>query len=293
MNTVPMITALRGALPYLKMFRSQTFVVKCGGEILDTPQQLRSLIEQIGLLHQLGICLVLIHGGGKQATMLEDQLGVESRFVDGRRITSKEAIKTMEMAINGSVRTAILSSFRELGIDAVGISGIDGGLVEAEVKGPVPTSEGLVDFGEVGVVRVVNGKILESLIEDGFVPVVSPLSADSTGRILNINADDVAAAIATKLGAAKLIFVTKPRGILDDLNAPETLHSHLSLAELTELEDRGVIQSGLIPKANAIRSALLNGVDRVHVVSFAYPDSLLTEIFTNEGCGTMIVRDDV
>lgn len=292
MNTVPMVTALRGALPYLKLFRSKLFVIKCGGEALESPTQLKSLVEQIGLLHQLGIKVILVHGGGKQATDLEHKLGIESTFVDGRRITSKAAVTSMVMALNGTARATLLSAFRELGVGAAGISGMDDGLIQAQRKPPIQTSEGLVDFGEVGVITGVNDRVLRALMDEDLIPIISPISADDGGNPLNINADDVASAIAVALGAAKLILVTKPRGILANVSDPQTLYSQLTLEDLSELESEGTIQSGMMPKASAIRTALNQGVERVHVISYSYPDALLTEIFTNEGCGTMIVRSD-
>jgi acetylglutamate kinase len=293
MNSIPSVAALRAALPYLQLFRNQLFVVKCGGEALETPALLRGLVEQIALLHQVGIRVILVHGGGKQASDLGEKLGIASAFVDGRRVTSKEQIGAMVMSLNGTAQATILATFRELGLGAAGVSGIDAGLILAERKPPIETTEGVVDFGEVGKIAQVNGQVLHALMNDDLVPVVSPLSADAQGRLLNINADDVAAAIAVSLGAKKLILLTQPRGILADIKDPQTLLSQLTLAELSALEENGTIQTGMMPKAGAIRAALEGGVERVHVVSFAFPDALLTEVFTNEGCGTMIVRGDV
>lgn len=292
MNQLPSISALRAALPYIRLFRGQLFVIKCGGEVLDSASELKGLIEQIGLLHELGIKVILVHGGGVQSNELAAKLGVETRFVDGRRVTSPEALATTVMAINGTARTAILSAFRELGIGAAGISGMDDGLIRADRRPPIQTSEGTVDFGEVGTIREVQGRVLQALLAEGLVPVVSPISANDEGAPLNLNADGVASAIAAALGAQKLIFVTKPRGILADPAAPHTLFSQLSLRELGELEKDGTVHTGMLPKASAIRDALVGGVEQVHVISYAYPDALLTEIFTNEGCGTMIVAGD-
>ncbi len=292
MNSVPMITALRGALPYLRLFRGSTFVVKVGGEALESPAHLSSLVEQIGLLGQLGVRIVLVHGGGKQATDLEAKLGGESRFVDGRRITSESTIDAMVMALNGSARATLLGAFRSHGIDAVGLSGMDDGLIRATRRPPISTSEGSVDFGFVGQIESIQPDLLGLLMDGHIIPVVSPLACTNDGQPLNINADDVASHLAVALGAAKLILVTKPRGILRDVDDPQTLISQLTVPELETLEKTGVVATGMMPKAGAIKRALAGGVERVHVVSFAYPDALLTEIFTNEGCGTMIVAGD-
>ena len=284
--------SLRTALPYLRLFRNRLFVVKIGGEALQDRRFLALLIEQLMILHQLGIHLILVHGGGPQATEIGSRLGVESEFIDGRRLTSLEFIETMVLALNGAVRTEIVARCRAHKLNAVGMSGIDSGLIRASKRKPIKVSSGeMVDFGWVGEIEAVDPAPLRALLSADIVPVVSSLAADDQGQVLNINADSVASAIAVEIGASKLILVTKPRGLLDDIERPETLISHLTIAELKNLEDSGVIKSGMLPKSKAIQTALEGGVERVHLISFEYPESILTELFTNEGCGTMITHD--
>lgn len=292
METRP-VAGLRAALPYLKHFRDQLFVVKCGGETLQDRDALESLVEQIALLHQLGIKVILVHGGGDQATKLGESLGVESKFVDGRRVTSPEFVDVMVMALNGQSQAEILSVARQLGIGAVGISGITSGLIRAEKRPPVNSKSGeLLDYGQVGDIQSVDPTVVQVLLDGGLLPIISPISADDQGVLLNINADQVASALAVALGAAKLIVVTTPRGILADIRDPQSLISQLNLAELTELEESGSVADGMWPKSAAIRAALAGGVASAHVISYRFPDALLTEIFTNEGCGTMICLNE-
>lgn len=283
------LLSLKTAVPYLRLFRNQLLVVKVGGEAVADESRLRQLVEQLNVLHQLGIGLVIVHGGGPQATALGEQLGVESHFVAGRRVTSPAMVEAMVMALNGTVRTKILAACRAQHLNVLGVSGIDAGIVKATQRPPrkLPTGE-TVDFGQVGDIASLDVSPLRMMVEQGFVPVVSSLAADDAGTVLNINADDVASAIAVALGASKLILITKPRGIMGDVDKPETLMSEITIAELEALEAKGVVHAGMLPKSGAAKSALTGGVERVHVISYEYPDSVLAELFTNEGCGTMV-----
>jgi acetylglutamate kinase len=249
-------------------------------------------MEQVGILHQVGIRVVLVHGGGPQSTKLAGALGVDTTFVDGRRVTDARSLDVATMVLNGQINTRILAACRDLEIPAVGISGIDAGLIRAHRRPPVEKGNGqCIDYGHVGDIDSVDADILRTQLENGLVPVVSPLSCDSTGNILNINADTVAAAIAAELGADKLVLATPEPGILDDVNDPRSLISYVDRAALRKLRSDGKIADGMLPKADAIDAALENGVTRVHVISYNVPDSLLLEIFTNEGTGTLVVND--
>ncbi|MCE9557629.1 MAG: acetylglutamate kinase, partial [Armatimonadetes bacterium] len=273
--------------------RGKTFVVKCGGEAVESGADTKQLLEQISVLTQLGIRVVLVHGGGPQATQLATRLSAQSTFVEGRRVTDPAMLEAMVMALNGTARSQILSTCRELDIPAIGLSGVDAGLVRAERKPPVKLASGeTVDYGLVGKILTVNVNSVNDLLDDGYLPIVSPLSADDNGQILNINADHVAAAIAIALNAVKLVMITGARGVLRDASDPTSLISQTDLSELQKLEEQGILKDGMLPKKTAIAEALNGGVNRVHVVSYRYTDSLLTEVFTNEGCGTMITRDD-
>jgi acetylglutamate kinase len=249
-------------------------------------------MEQVGLLHQVGIRVVLIHGGGPQSTKLATALGLDTTFIDGRRVTDGASLDVATMVLNGQINTRVLAACRDLQIPAVGISGVDAGLIRAHRRPPVErVGDTSVDYGFVGDIDSVDADILVKQLDNGLMPVVSPLSCDESGNILNINADTVAAAIAAELGAEKMILLTSAPGILEDINDPQSLISYVDRAELDKLKADGKLADGMLPKAAAIDAALANGVSRVHVISYKVPDSLLLEVFTNEGTGTLVVND--
>jgi len=286
------VSALKHAAPYIRLFKGKVFVLKAGGEIFADTAQTRALMEQVGILHQVGIRVVLVHGGGPQSTELATALGLDTTFVEGRRVTDGPSLDVATMVLNGQINTRVLAACRDLQIPAVGISGVDAGLIRAHRRPPVQRDgEASVDFGFVGDIDSVEADILVKQLDNGLMPVVSPLSCDESGTVLNINADTVAAAIAAELGAEKLILLTGAPGVLEDINDPRSLISYIDRAELDKLRDDGKLADGMLPKAAAIDSALANGVNRVHVISYAVPDSLLLEVFTNEGTGTLVVND--
>ena len=284
------VAALRHAVPYVRLFRGKTFVIKAGGDAFAEEGRARALLEQVEILHQLSIKIVLVHGGGPQTTALAEALGGEARFVAGRRVTDEKALAASVMMLNGAVNTRLLALCRELHLPAVGLSGVDGGLIRTVRRPPVEVDGEMVDYGLVGDVTGVDPAVLLPLLAQGFVPVVSPLSASDDGTLLNVNADTVAAALAVALDAEKLILVTGAAGILRQANDPSSLISYTDLAGLEELRRGGALTGGMRPKAEAITTALAGGVRRAHVISHATPDSLLVELFTNEGCGTLVVK---
>ncbi len=286
------IRALRSAAPYIRLYKGKTFVVKVGGGVFADPDATRVLIEQIAILHYFGVRVVLVHGGGAQLTELSAALGVPAHMVEGRRVTDQKAIDVTAMVLNGLINTRVLAICRALEIEAVVISGVDAALVRAQRRAPVKSSAGeLIDFGFVGDIAAVNTSVLKKLLDNGLMPVVSPLSADDSGTLLNINADTVAAAIGAALGAEKLILCTGAPGILGDVNDPGSLISYTDVPGLKRLREEGRIADGMLPKAKAIEDALRGGVQRVHVVSYQSPEGILGEVFTNEGTGTLIVAD--
>ena len=286
------VSALKHAAPYIRLFKGKVFVIKAGGEVFADPAQANALIEQVGILHQVGIRTVLIHGGGPQSTKLATELGLETQFVEGRRVTDSESLNVAMMILNGQINTRILAACRDLQIPAVGISGVDAGLIRAHKRPPVAGKDGeSVDYGFVGDIDAVDADILKKQLDNGLMPVVSPLSCDESGTLLNINADTVAAAIAAELDAEKLILVTGATGILEDINDPGSLISYIDRKHLRELREQGSLADGMLPKAAAIDAAIENGVSRVHVISYKLPDSILLEVFTNEGTGTLVVDD--
>jgi acetylglutamate kinase len=286
------IRALKSAAPYIRMYKGKTFVVKVGGGVFADAAATRVLVEQIAILHYFGVRVVLVHGGGPQLTELSAALGVPTRMVEGRRVTDQKSIDVTAMVLNGLINTRVLGICRDLNIDAVGISGVDAGLIRAHKRAPVKTQGGeLVDFGFVGDIDAVDTSVLKKLLDNALMPVVSPLSADESGTLLNINADTVAAAIGAALGAEKLILCTGAAGILGDVNDAGSLISYTDVAGLKRLREDGRIADGMLPKARAIEDAIKGGVRRVHVVSYQSPEGILGEVFTNEGTGTMIVAD--
>lgn len=286
------VSALKHAAPYIRLYKGKVFVIKAGGEVFADQEQTRALMEQVGLLHQVGIRVVLIHGGGRQSTELAAALGLDTTFVDGRRITDSGSMNVATMVLSGQINTRILATCRDLQIPAVGISGVDAGLINAHKRPPVERAgETPVDYGFVGDIDSVNADILKKQLDNGLMPVVSPISCDEQGTILNINADTVAAAIAAELNAEKLILATGAAGILEDINDPGSLISYIDRAALQKLKASGSLADGMLPKAAAIDAAIANGVQRVHVISYKVADSILLEIFTNEGTGTLVVDD--
>ncbi len=286
------VSALKHAAPYIRLFKRKVFVLKVGGAIFADAVQTHALMEQVGILHQVGIRVVLVHGGGPQSTELATALGLDTTFVDGRRVTDGASLDVATMVLNGQINTRILATCRDLQIPAVGISGLDAGLIQAHRRPPVERDgDDPIDYGFVGDIDAVDADILSKQLDNGFMPVVSPLSCDASGTVLNINADTVAAAIAAELNAEKLILMTGAAGILDDINDPHSLISYIDRSDLDKLKAEGKIDAGMLPKAAAIDAALANGVGRVHVISYKLPDSLLLEVFTNEGTGTMVVND--
>ena len=288
------VRALKSAAPYIRMYKNKVFVIKAGGAVFADEASTRGLIEQVAILHQVGIRTVLVHGGGPQLDHLQATLGIDTQMVNGRRVTDQKSIDLTAMALNGSINTRILAICRGLDIEAIGLSGVDAGLIRAHRRPPVAMggdSGETVDYGFVGDIDSVNSAVISKLLDNGLMPVVSPLSADSSGTLLNINADTVAAAIGGALSAEKLVLCTGAHGILENVNDPTSVISYTDIAGLKRLNEQGSLKDGMLPKADAIEAAIRGGVRRVHIISYRTPDSLLAEIFTNEGTGTMVVAN--
>ena len=286
------VRALRNAAPYIRLYKGQVFVVKVGGALFGDPSATEAFMEQVAILHQVGVRVVVVHGGGPQLSATQAALGIEPTLVEGRRITDEKTAAVSVMVLNGTLNTQLLGLFRKLGLSAVGVSGLSAGLVVAEKRRPVQTADGKeIDYGYVGDIVSVDASLLRDLLDSGHIPVVSPLSASIDGTPLNINADTVAAAIGAALGAETLILCTGAAGIFESLADPSSLVSYTDLAGLERLARAGSFADGMLPKATAIERAIRGGVRRVHVISYSSPDALLAEVFTNEGTGTLIVAD--
>jgi acetylglutamate kinase len=285
------VSALRYAAPYVRLYKGKIFVIKASGGVFGDPVATRALLEQVAILQNVGIRVIIVHGGGAQLSEVQQSMGIEPQMVAGRRVTDAKSIEVTSMVLNGLVNTQILGICRELGIKAVGVSGVAAGLIQAHKRAPVQVDGATVDYGFVGDIDLVDAKVLQQLLDDHVMPVVSPVSADSAGTLLNINADTVAAAIGASLKAEKLMICAGPPGIMESLDDPHSLVSFTDLAGLQKLRDRGCLADGMLPKAKAIEDAIKGGVHRVHIISYKSPDSILAEVFTNEGTGTLIVAD--
>lgn len=287
---------LKQAIPYIRMYKGKVFVVKVGGRVVGKRELLDALVEDVSLLQQVGIRVVLVHGGGNQATELAKKLGLEPEFVAGRRVTDAQMLEVAKMTYAGTLNIDILSSFRAHHTPAVGVSGVDGGLITA-VKRPKRAMEKNpgeapveVDFGFVGDIEAVDPKMLLNLLDSGMTPVISCLGCDPDGVILNINADSIAEAIARALKAEKLVIVTDTEGLLKDVGNPSSLVSYTDVEEVEAFKKAGRLTGGMLPKADACVKALQGGVRRTHIINGLKPGALLREVFTNAGCGTMIVE---
>jgi len=290
------LKALRVAVPYIRAYKGRVFVVKLGGQLCQPGRTLDHLVDELAVLHQLGIRIIVVHGGGEQATALGERLGVKPDIFAGRRVTDDQTLEIVKMSFAGTVNTNLIAAFRKAHVPAVGLSGVDGGLITARKRPPQSITDPAggqtreIDFGHVGDIVSVRGDTLRHLLDGDFVPVICSLAADASGNVLNVNADTVAARIAVEIGAAKYFLVTNVDGVLRDSKDPATLQSYLGLEQLDELIEAGVIGGGMLPKLAACKSALNGGVPRVHIINGTVTDSLLAEIFTNEGCGTLLVE---
>ena len=230
------VSALKHAAPYIRLYKKKAFVLKAGGEVFADTDSTRALMEQVGILHQVGIRVVLVHGGGPQSTALAGALGLGTTFVDGRRITDASSLDVATMVLNGQINTRILAACRDLDIPAVGLSGVDAGFIRAHRRPPVANDDGSeTDYGYVGDIDAIEPDVVQKQLDNGLMPVVSPLSCDSTGTVLNINADTVAAAIAAELDAEKLILTTGVPGILEDAGDQQSLISYIDRAGTTQV----------------------------------------------------------
>jgi len=291
----PRLELLREALPYIRRFKGNTFVVKLSGKVTEEHENMVSLAEELALLYQVGIRVCVVHGGGKQLNELAEQLGVAQTIIEGRRVTDDATLDMAKMVFAGKINTDILAALRHRGVEAVGLSGVDGGIVQAVRRPPRDvvnreTGESeRVDFGHVGDVVEVNDRLIRVLLDHDYMPVVSSLGADAEGRVFNINADTIAAEIAIRLGAEKLIMLSDVDGIYLRPGERATKISRLTTAEVEALVSEGVATGGMIPKLQNITEILRRGVRSAHIIKGSLRNALLAEVFTDEGTGTMIV----
>ena len=285
---------LREALPYIQRFKGKTFVVKLSGKVTENKDNLASLTEELALLHQVGIKICVIHGGGKQLSELATKLGMAQTVIDGRRVTDDDTLELAKMIFAGKINTDILAALRHRGIAAVGLSGVDGNIIHAEKRPPkevVNRRTGIsetVDFGNVGDILEINADLLSLLLDADYLPVVSSLGADAEGSVFNINADTIASAIAVQLKAEKLVLLSDVNGIYLDPNDETSKLSHLSMQDAEKLINSGKVTGGMIPKLESLVKILAGGVKSAHIISGNERNALLSEVFTDEGTGTML-----
>jgi len=287
---------LREALPYIQRFKNKTFVVKLSGKVTENQEQLNSLAEEITLCNQVGIHVAVIHGGGKQLTAIAERLGITQRIVNGRRVTDAETLEVAKMVFAGQINTDILSALHRAGAETVGLSGLDGNIINArrrEIQNVLNQETGEVeriDFGHVGDIVEINARLIRLLLDNGYVPVIASLGADEQGNVYNINADTIAAEIAVHLQAEKLVLLTDVDGILLDRDDPQSRISRLSIKEAERLVQERVVSAGMLPKISAIARLIERGVRSAHIINGAKRNALLYEVFTDEGAGTMITN---
>ena len=274
------------ALPYIQKFNRKIIVVKYGGSAMSNEELQKNVIEDVVLLKLVGFKPIIVHGGGKEISGWVKKVGKESEFVNGLRVTDEETMEIAEMVLN-RVNKRLVNMVNSLGVNAVGISGKDGSLLNVDKK-----LSGGQDIGFVGDVKNVNPKILLDLLEKDFLPIVAPIGFGDDFNTYNINADDAACAIAKAVGADKLVFLTDVEGLYKDFEDKSTFIQRITASEANELINGGIIGGGMLPKLANCTSAVTNGVNRVHILDGRIPHCLLLEVFTKEGVGTMILRDE-
>jgi acetylglutamate kinase len=271
------------ALPYIQEYTGKVVVVKYGGNAMINEDLKDSVMRDIVLLSLVGVKVVLVHGGGPEITEMLTKIGKESRFVGGLRVTDKETVDIVQMVLAGKINKTLVNLIQNKGGKAIGLSGMDGHLIEAKVKDEA--------LGYVGEITKVNVQPVLDVIDKGYIPVVSTVGCDSEGNVYNINADTAAARIAGELGAESLISMTDISGILRCKDDPETLIPVIQVSEAPKLEEEGIISGGMIPKVQCCIDAIHWGVRRVFIIDGRVPHAILIEMLTNEGIGTMFVDE--
>ena len=275
---------LTEALPYIRRYNGKIVVVKYGGNAMVSEQLRQQVMEDVVLLWLVGVKVVLVHGGGPEISDMMQRLGKKPEFVDGLRVTDQETVDIVQMVLAGKVNKTLVKLLEVKGGKAMGISGMDGGLIQAKMRNP--------DLGYVGSITGVNIDPIMDLLEKGYIPVVSTLGCDAEGNTYNINGDTAAAYIAGALGAERLIMMTDIAGVLRDKNDPSTLIPALSIGEAVQLFEENVIAGGMIPKVECCIDAIHRGVQRVIIMDGRVPHSILMEILTDEGAGTMVYGEE-
>ena len=273
---------LTAALPYIKKYSGKTVVIKYGGNAMINEELKQQVMEDIALLWLIGVKVVLVHGGGPEISETMKKLGKQAVFIDGLRVTDKETVDIVQMVLAGKINKTLVNLIQMKGGHAVGLSGIDGGILEAKVKDE--------RLGYVGEITKVRPQPIQDLLEKNYIPVVSTVASDRQGNTYNINGDTAAAYLAGALGAERLIMMTAIAGILRDKDDPTTLIPQITGSEAKKLYDEGIISGGMIPKVDCCIEALEHGVNNVVIMDGRIPHSILMELLTDEGAGTMVMK---
>ena len=273
---------LTAALPYIKKYSGKTVVIKYGGNAMINETLKQQVMEDIALLWLIGVKVVLVHGGGPEISQTMQKFGKEATFVNGLRVTDKETVDIVQMVLAGKINKTLVNLIQMKGGHAMGLSGIDGGIIEATMKDEA--------LGYVGEITKIRPQPIEALLEKNYIPVISTVASDRQGNTYNINGDTAAARIAGALNAERLIMMTDIAGILMDKDDPSTLIPHITVEEARKLYDSGVISGGMIPKVDCCIDAIEHGVDNVVIMDGRIPHSILMELLTDEGAGTMVMK---
>jgi acetylglutamate kinase len=286
------VEVLQESLPYIKEYSDRIVVVKIGGSMMENDQIIQHVLDDLILMKYVGIKVVLVHGGGKQINQLSIEKGIKPKFVDGLRVTDKDSMEIVKMVLIGSINTKIVSFLNKHGSMAIGISGNDSGFIKCHKK--EYTKDGkVIDLGFVGEIDSIDEKFLTGILEKNYIPVIATLGVDKQGNIYNINADTCASKIAACLGAKKMILLTDVDGIMEKTKGSSKLISKLTSSECLNMIKSGKISYGMIPKVMACIDALKSGADRTHILNGTKKHSILVEIFTDKGIGTMITSKEV
>lgn len=285
------VDMLMEALPYIKKFNGKTFVIKLGGSIMKNETAQKAFIKDIVLMKLIGINLIIVHGGGPRISESLEMIGKKSSFVNGLRVTDKKTMKIVEMVLAGQINKEITFRINNQGVKAVGISGKDGNFIRAKKKYVYSENEE-IDIGFVGEVEQININFLNDLIDKDYIPVIAPIGFDTRGNSYNINADYVASSVSSEIKAEKLILLTDVEGLYKDFDDKSTFISSLNSDEATELISQEIIKGGMLPKLECCISAIENGTKSVHMIDGRKDHSMLLEIFTDNGIGTMIKKGE-
>lgn len=284
MNTSNAVRAeiLTQAVPYIKEYTGKYVVAKYGGNAMTDPQLKKSVMQDILLLQLVGVKVILVHGGGPEISAMLKKLSIESHFENGLRVTDDDTMEVVQMVLAGKVNKSLAADLSALGGRAVGLCGIDGGLIKVHQKNE--------KLGHVGEIDEINTKILDDLLDGGFIPVISSIGIDDDGNPYNINADTAAAKIAAALHAESMVVMSNINGVLREKDDENSLISQISLADAEELKKSGIIAGGMIPKVDCCTNAVKEGVKKVFIINGEIPHAILIELLTDEGLGTMFTK---